>query len=31
MIYIMMQQTQNERTRITPAFGKFVHNAFMNN
>jgi CubicO group peptidase (beta-lactamase class C family) len=31
MIYIMMEQTQNERTRITPAFRKLVYNAFMNN
>lgn len=28
MIYIMMQQTQNERTRITPAFRKLVYEAF---
>src|SRR5689334_16099802 len=31
MIYIMMEQTQNERTRITPIFRKLVYNAFMNN
>jgi CubicO group peptidase (beta-lactamase class C family) len=28
MIYIMMEQTQNERTRITPAFRKLVYDAF---
>ncbi len=28
MIYIMMEQTQNERTRITPAFKKIVYDAF---
>ena len=28
MIYLMMEQTQNERTRITPAFKKIVYDAF---
>jgi hypothetical protein len=28
MIYIMMEQTQNERSRITPAFKKLVYDAF---
>ena len=28
MIYIMMEQTQNERGRITPAFKKLVYDAF---
>ena len=28
MIYIMMEQTQNERSRITPAFRKLVYDAF---
>jgi hypothetical protein len=28
MIYIMMEQTQNERTRITPIFRKLVYDAF---
>jgi CubicO group peptidase (beta-lactamase class C family) len=28
MIYIMMEQTQNERGRITPAFRKLVYDAF---
>jgi CubicO group peptidase (beta-lactamase class C family) len=28
MIYIMMEQTQNERTRITSAFRKLVYDAF---
>ena len=28
MIYILMQQTQNERGRITPAFKKLVYDAF---
>jgi len=28
MVYIMMEQTQNERTRITPAFRKLVYDAF---
>ena len=31
MVYIMMEQTQNERTRITPIFRKVVYSAFMNN
>jgi len=31
MIYIMMEQTQNERTRITPAFRKLVYDAFPQN
>jgi CubicO group peptidase (beta-lactamase class C family) len=30
MIYIMMEQTQNERTRITPIFRKLVYSAFLN-
>ena len=29
MIYIMMEQTQNERSRITPAFRKLVYDAFV--
>jgi CubicO group peptidase (beta-lactamase class C family) len=28
MLYIMMEQTQNERGRITPAFRKLVYDAF---
>jgi CubicO group peptidase (beta-lactamase class C family) len=28
MLYIMMEQTQNERSRITPAFKKLVYEAF---
>ena len=28
MIYIMMEQTQTERGRITPAFKKLVYDAF---
>lgn len=28
MIYILLEQTQNERGRITPAFKKLVYNAF---
>jgi CubicO group peptidase (beta-lactamase class C family) len=28
MIYIMLEQTQNERSRITPAFKKLVYDAF---
>ena len=28
MIYILMEQTQNERGRITPAFKKLVYDAF---
>jgi CubicO group peptidase (beta-lactamase class C family) len=28
MIYIMMEQTQNERGRITPAFKKLIYEAF---
>ena len=28
MLYIMMEQTQNERTRITPVFRKLVYSAF---
>jgi CubicO group peptidase (beta-lactamase class C family) len=31
MIYVMMQQTQNERMRITPAFKKLVYDAFERN
>jgi CubicO group peptidase (beta-lactamase class C family) len=31
MIYIMMEQTQNERGRITPAFKKLVYDAFPQN
>jgi CubicO group peptidase (beta-lactamase class C family) len=31
MVYIMMEQTQNERTRITPAFRKLVYDAFPQN
>jgi CubicO group peptidase (beta-lactamase class C family) len=31
MIYIMMEQTQNERTRITPIFRKLVYDAFPQN
>jgi CubicO group peptidase (beta-lactamase class C family) len=31
MIYIMMEQTQNERTRITAAFKKIVYDAFPSN
>jgi len=31
MIYIMMEQTQNERTRITPIFRKLVYDAFAPN
>ena len=31
MVYIMMQQTQNERGRITPAFKKLVYDAFPQN
>jgi CubicO group peptidase (beta-lactamase class C family) len=31
MIYIMMEQTQNERTRITQAFRKLVYDAFPQN
>ena len=29
MLYIMMEQTQNERTRITPLFRKLVYSAFL--
>jgi CubicO group peptidase (beta-lactamase class C family) len=28
MIYILLEQTQNERSRITPAFRKLVYDAF---
>jgi hypothetical protein len=28
MLYILMEQTQNERGRITPAFRKLVYEAF---
>jgi CubicO group peptidase (beta-lactamase class C family) len=28
MLYILMEQTQNERSRITPAFKKLVYDAF---
>ncbi|MEA2822118.1 MAG: hypothetical protein QOJ86_4122, partial [Bradyrhizobium sp.] len=28
MLYILMEQTQNERGRITPAFKKLVYDAF---
>jgi hypothetical protein len=28
MIYIMLEQTQNERGRITPAFKKLVYDAY---
>jgi CubicO group peptidase (beta-lactamase class C family) len=28
MVYVMMEQTQNERSRITPAFKKLVYDAF---
>ena len=31
MIYIMMEQTQNERGRITPICRKLVHDAFAPN
>jgi CubicO group peptidase (beta-lactamase class C family) len=31
MIYIMMEQSQNERTRITPLFRKLVYDAFPQN
>lgn len=31
MFYIMLQQTQNERGRITPAFKKLVYDAFEKN
>jgi CubicO group peptidase (beta-lactamase class C family) len=31
MIYIMMEQTQNERSRITPIFRKLVYDAFPQN
>lgn len=31
MIYLMMEQTQNERVRITPAFRKLVYDAFPQN
>ncbi len=31
MIYILMEQTQNERGRITPAFKKLVYDAFSTN
>lgn len=31
MVYIMLQQTQNERGRITPAFKKLVYDAFPQN
>lgn len=31
MVYIMMEQTQNERGRITPAFKKLVYDAFPQN
>ena len=31
MLYILMQQTQNERGRITPAFRKLVYDAFSAN
>jgi hypothetical protein len=29
MVYIMLEQTQNERGRITPAFKKLVYDAFV--
>ena len=28
MVYVLMEQTQNERSRITPAFKKLVYDAF---
>ncbi|KJC50518.1 beta-lactamase [Bradyrhizobium sp. LTSP885] len=28
MVYVMLEQTQNERSRITPAFKKLVYDAF---
>jgi len=28
MVYILMEQTQQERARITPAFKKLVYDAF---
>ena len=28
MVYILMEQTQNERGRITPAFKRLVYDAF---
>lgn len=31
MLYIMMEQTQNERSRITPIFRKLVYDAFTRN
>lgn len=31
MVYIMMEQTQNERGRITPAFKKLVYDAYPQN
>jgi CubicO group peptidase (beta-lactamase class C family) len=31
MVYIMLEQTQNERGRITPAFKKLVYDAFPSN
>ncbi|MGQ0686168.1 serine hydrolase domain-containing protein [Bradyrhizobium sp.] len=31
MVYIMLEQTQNERGRITPAFKKLVYDAFQQN
>ena len=31
MVYIMLEQTQNERGRITPAFKKLVYDAFPQN
>jgi CubicO group peptidase (beta-lactamase class C family) len=30
MVYLLMEQTQRERTRITPAFRKLVYDAFEN-
>ena len=31
MVYVMLEQTQNERSRITPAFKKLVYDAFSQN
>ncbi|MBR0751331.1 beta-lactamase family protein [Bradyrhizobium jicamae] len=31
MVYVMLEQTQNERSRITPAFKKLVYEAFGQN
>ena len=28
MVYLMMQQTQNERSRITPAFKALVYDCY---